>query len=761
MKTIFVPPQHNQPEYETTRNAVRPISFYRRIGQTIHAAFTFAIWSLRRRAGQYLPVACAFLLLVCTAQTIGMLHDIASAQTRQKIARSWRGPYDLLVRPSASMSQVEHTAGWIDPQSALENYGGISLQQAATIRALSHVVAIAPFANPGWQRMAVQMPLWLPSQGIYRVSATWLGQTVDASNSATYVEVTNLAHLTSEQPITSPALNYLIAPNNTTPVMYTLSVPALQAMIGVPIAQQSTLSQLLLASSSTVPPMHLTVHVEKLLGDRNTLPECIQRADCWQSQSVRQGTVTYQSSGVQLLRFSHAVYTATSQQVANGQVTVDAIGTDTQGPLYRLPLSDHVAIPDNIAFPGGTLTPDIALLPLTGPERLPFLPNAVRFIPLEQACTINGANCYSGMYVRLSGVEQYNQRSLALLQATAATISAHTGLHVDILDGSSLRQVGLTTVGAHNNATVQTSWRVVGVAVQIVHGLDTLQETLLLLCSIVCLLAVAIAGVLVGSGRAKDIALLQQVGWHRSLLTSVLLLDALFLCLPGYLLSTGFIILTTHIWQSSLAPGILWILLGVGIAVYCCTLVAVSTEPSKRTRQQRFNGSLLQGKVIVPFANLLALLIAVFLIAIEYLLVTNFNQILVVTVLGNQVRTALEVSQLSLLLLILAAALLTVALCTTLLVRGRREEIVLLSLIGWEHRMVFLRLLWSRWRPALVSGEVGVLLALGMVSIGGVMPSVEVSLSALLVGPLIGVLLTTIAALGPVWYETKRVFAWK
>jgi hypothetical protein len=728
----------------------------------MRAVFTFALWSLRRRAGQYLPITCAFLLLVSTVQTIGMLQDIASVQTRQKIAQSWRGPYDLLVRPPTTMSQVERTAGWIDPQSALESYGGISLQQAATIRALPHVVTLTPFANVGWQSMAVQVPLWLPSQGIYRVSATWLGQTIEASNSATYVEITDLAHLTNEQPITSPALNYLIAPNSTTPVMYTFSVPALQAMIGVPVAQQSTLSQLLLTGSSSVPLTRLTVHVEKLLGNRTMLPECVQRIACWQPKSVRQGTATYQASGVQLLRFSHAVYTATSQQIANGQVTVDAIGTDMQGPLYRLPLTDHVAIPDNITFPGGTLTPDTALLPLTGPGRLPFLPNAVRFIPLEEACTINGANCYSGIYVRLSGVEQYNQRSLALLQATAATISARTGLHVDILDGSSLREVGLTTTGTHTNATIQTSWRVVGVAVQIVHGLDTLQETLLLLASIVCLLAVGIAGVLVGSGRAKDVALLQQLGWNRLLLTGILLLDALFLCLPGYLLAVGFIIFATHIWQSSLASGILWLLSGMGIAIYCCTLVAVaSTEPSRRTQRQRINGLLLQGKVIVPWANVLVLLISTFLIAIEYLLVTNFNQVLVVTVLGNQVRTALEASQLSLLLLILAAALLTVALCTTLLVRGRREEIVLLSLIGWEHRTVFLRLLWSRWRPALISGEVGVLLALGMVSIGGAMPSVWINLGALLVGPLIGMLLTTMAALGPVWYETKRVFAWK
>ena len=742
---------------------MRSTSIVRCIGLAIHAVFTFALWSLRRRAGQYLPITCAFLLLVSTAQAIGMLHDIASAQTRQKIAQNWRGPYDLLVRPPASMSQVERTAGWIDPQSVLESYGGINLQQATTIRSLPHVVTITPFANIGWQSMAVQVPLWLPSQGIYRISATWSKQTIDASDSATYIEVTDLAHLTNELPITGLALNYLVAPNNTTPVMYTLSVPALQAMVGVPVAQQSILSQLLLAGSSTVPLTHLTVYVEKLLGDRTMLPACIHRTACWQPQSVRQGTATYQSSGVQLLRFSHAVYTATSQQIAGGQITVDAIGADMQGPFYRLPLADHVAIPDNIAFPGGTLTPDTALLPLTGPEHLPFLPDAARFIPLEQACAINGVNCYSGMFVRLNGVEQYNQNSLALLQATAATISAHAGLHVDILDGSSLRQVGLVTAaGAHNGSMIQTSWRVVGVAVQIVHGLDTLQEMLLLLCSIVCLLAISIAGVLVASGRAKDTALLQQLGWHRSLLTSILLLDALFLCLPGYLLAASFIILAARIWQSSLASGILWLLVGIGIAVYCCTLMIVaSTEAGRRTQRQRINRQLWQSKVMVPLANVFALISAVFLIAIEYLLMTNFNQVLVVTVLGNQVRAALETSQVSLFLLILAAALLTVALCTTLLVRRRREEIVLLSLVGWEHRKVFLRLLWSSWRPALMSGEVGVLLALGMVSVGGAMPSIEISLSALLIGPLVGVVLTSVAALGPVWYETKRVFAWR
>src|SRR5205823_7467936 len=100
---------------------------------------------------------------------------------------------------------------------------------------------------------------------------------------------------------------------------------------------------------------------------------------------------------------------------------------------------------------------------------------------------------------------------LTLLQSTAASIVARTGLHVDILDGSSLRTISITT--SHKGATtsLQSTWRVVGVAVQIERGVDVLQATLLTLCSIVCLLAIGVAGTLVGSGRRRDALLLLQI----------------------------------------------------------------------------------------------------------------------------------------------------------------------------------------------------------------------------------------------------------
>src|SRR2546423_8289558 len=121
------------------------------------AIANFSLWSLRGRAGQLIPVALAFLLLVGAVQTIGTLHDIASIQTQQKIAQSWRTPYDLLIRPQSAVSSLERSAGWIDPQSALESYGGISSQQGARTPSLPRGAPAGPFVSIGWQTAAARV----------------------------------------------------------------------------------------------------------------------------------------------------------------------------------------------------------------------------------------------------------------------------------------------------------------------------------------------------------------------------------------------------------------------------------------------------------------------------------------------------------------------------------------------------------------------------------------------------------------------------
>ena len=162
--------------------------------------------------------------------------------------------------------------------------------------------------------------------------------------------------------------------------------------------------------------------------------------------------------------------------------------------------------------------------------------------------------------------------------------------------------------------------------------------------------------------------------------------------------------------------------------------------------------------VLPMFACSIAISAAVFLIASDTLLLIGYNHELVVTVLGEQVREVLGTPQVILLLLMLMAAQLTVGLCMTMLLQERRAELSLLSKVGWERPAVLWRLLWDGWRPALFGGEVGVLLAVAASSIGGVLPAPLVAGAVFVGGPLVGVVLVSMATMGPAWQETKRVY---
>ena len=140
---------------------------------------------------------------------------------------------------------------------------------------------------------------------------------------------------------------------------------------------------------------------------------------------------------------------------------------------------------------------------------------------------------------------------------------------------------------------------------------------------------------------------------------------------------------------------------------------------------------------------------------------THLNQVLVVTILGNQVRAALEGPQLLLIGVVLLTALLTVGLCTTLLLRGRRQEIALLAMVGWERRSVLLRVLRDVEWSAVLSGEVGALLALIVMALNSAFPPAWLMISVVIGGPLFGVLLVGLVTTCIAWGELKRVATWR
>ena len=827
----------------------------------IFALCRFALGSLRLRIGQAVLVTLALLLIVGVAQAIGALGDVSSTLARQQIAANWRAPADLLVRPQAAVSQPERAAGWINPGSALEYYGGVSARQTATISSLSQVAQTLPFATAGWQRLDIITPVVLQQQGLYRITAQWTGAQKRAGNIVDYVEVSDLANLVSEEPVLTPEIQHLVLPPNAASVVYTMSVPALQLLVGVAPAQENMLRQLLLQGGTSSSFAGLTIHIDKLNGQLTTLSACLSQtmqAACWQHVTVQTGRASYLAQDVQLLRYSQANYSAASQQLAAGQLVLDTQGDDMQGPIYRELLSQHVMLPDGGMVSSLTGTGQSAGgLPLDTPEHAATLAGALQFIPLAQACLVNGAQCYSGLYIRLRGVDRYNAKSLAVLQSTAATITARTGLHVDILDGSSTRTVTLES-GNSENGLSQT-WQVVGVAVQITHGVDALQKTLFILCALICLLAIGAAGVLIGTGRQNEARILEHLGWSRSLRTGAYIFDAFLLALPGCILASLLIVLAGKFWPGNVPSITMWALLACGVVIYGAALVSLACGIPERRRSGKKTGRRPQGsppiptstpastknepgeplrshsrgggrarmggdpcgrlaasadtggsgdpcgrllaslttsatvfvhkdvrendrerwwgclrrprlllankssaafhaRVTAPLVCAVAITATVFLIAEEYLMVSGLNRDLVVTVLGDQVRVALQGPQVLLLLLVLLTALLTIGLCTSLLLRGRRQELALLARAGWERRHVLLRLLRESWWMAALSGMGGALLALGVIEMAGSLPPLWVVGSVIAGGPLLGMALASLVVYTLARQELKSVY---
>src|SRR5687767_9053061 len=73
-----------------------------------------------------------FVLLAATAKT-------TSAVLTGEVARTWRGPYQLLVRPASSRSELEERDGLIRPNYFSGLVGGITADQHDAIRAIPGV----------------------------------------------------------------------------------------------------------------------------------------------------------------------------------------------------------------------------------------------------------------------------------------------------------------------------------------------------------------------------------------------------------------------------------------------------------------------------------------------------------------------------------------------------------------------------------------------------------------------------------------------
>src|SRR5207248_5187339 len=116
--------------------------------------------------------------------TLGFLNLASTAQTTQttlngSIGQAWNTPYDLLVRPTGTVTDLEEKQGLVRPNYVSGINGGITRAQLATIRQIAGVQVAAPIAVVGfvnWEVADFDVDLsHFPRTGpltIYRVITT-------------------------------------------------------------------------------------------------------------------------------------------------------------------------------------------------------------------------------------------------------------------------------------------------------------------------------------------------------------------------------------------------------------------------------------------------------------------------------------------------------------------------------------------------------------------------------------------------------------
>ncbi len=734
----------------------------------------FSWWSLRGHWDR-VGMLCIGLLCIslCTTLLAGFTQLSTLTATRQ-VSRSWRTTYDLLVRTPNSLSPAEQQLHIVDPSAPEQTYGGISLAQLNTITHIVHVAVVAPEAVVGWITLRPYLPLIFP-QGVYRVT-TDLRENVTGIHTSTthfYIVVPLATYTQLAATQTSPDTSYIpLEASGSATVAATWQLQTLLAGIDPnaesqlvnlhwhPATRQGTSSVPLLMNTHAWTPLTATVMVEQaqLPSDITTfqtrnapsnwtpvMQRVFDGSELLALLAHELGTRTQESfaplQGGDVTRYARVDYMQSQQ----AQLTLQSVGSDTAGSLTRFPLLPQATTPwlaldsgtnsfstfdatqlasqyENSSVPLGLYQP---VLSSTSPGLSPT--HAVTSWPplllttLAAACQLTGQHCISAIRVRVADLGSFGQRSESLLQQVAMDIQGRTGLHVDVITGSSGHPLTIQTT-VSDSGTISEVWVQPYAAVTITSGVNIANILLLIAAVSVALLALIAAALLSANGRVSDVRLLLDTGWSRPLLLSEATIEAgvaaLLAALPAWLVS----LLLTRLGAPPVPIMAVIVALTVAFVLYVIVvLIATQAMVSIRKRSVwrerllwlrgswwwmmfRRQASWRRGSTALV---VIAMMGACGLVCFMLLVQTAIDGILYATLLGREVQVGLSTTHTFAALLTCISAVLTASLTLLLVMRERLPEFSTLLAIGWTRRNIAFEIVRESMLLGLLGGLLG------------------------------------------------------
>lgn len=186
---------------------------------------------LRYRRGRTAALALGILVAAVSFTLLTSAATTSELRVRSTVGHSFRGAYDILVRPPGSFTQLERDRGLVPDNYLAGIFGGITMAQYDQIRSLTGVEVAAPIANLGYILSTIQVELptnrYLdrdPAQ-LYRLRLTWLAnhrsRYPDADRYVYYTRVNHFVRgddmepkeLVGNRPLRIQAFNYSDDPN--------------------------------------------------------------------------------------------------------------------------------------------------------------------------------------------------------------------------------------------------------------------------------------------------------------------------------------------------------------------------------------------------------------------------------------------------------------------------------------------------------------------------------------------------------------------
>ncbi len=321
--------------------------------------------------------------------------------------------------------------------------------------------------------------------------------------------------------------------------------------------------------------------------------------------------------------------------------------------------------------------------------------------------------------VRVAGVDSYTPENLAKVESLAAQIVEQTGLHVDVVAGSSPQKVLVYVPGV---GYVEEPWTTLGAAVQVSQGVTTANALLLGAFLLASLLFIAETSQVSLLGRYREIGTLRAVGWSAGQTLRYLLLDALVMAvLAGTLGALAALVLNTAAGLQ-ITGDILGGVFLLGVGAYLAGAIFPAWQVTRRwpvdllqqgemdfisappratrslhlawlawrqvwMRRSRF--------LLTAFIIALGIALSVFLAGVLFTLRGRLE----ITLLGAFISMHVRSYHVLMALIVLGMSFLAVLGNLLLSVNERASEFALLRAVGWHrahlHRLVIFESLWN------------------------------------------------------------------